>query len=291
MSSKALPFNATRSSPTRLLTPATVDDAVGLLDDATPVGGGVGLSLARRAGHRRQTLVAVAHLPGLSGVWHTGSHIVIGAGTRLVHLENDPTLVQAWPAVADAAGGVATARIRRLVTLGGNLAANDDTHDPPVALAAVGATMTIRGPAGTRSIPTTAVGEIGGGDLITEVRLPVPARRVGSAYEKFLVRGVWEYACVNVAAVAERAEDDRLTDLRVAVGSVEGGPVLIDLDDLRGQPVSDGLITECGRRAGLLNPRDDAKASAAYKKHMITEFTRRAVRTAVARASATRGDE
>jgi aerobic carbon-monoxide dehydrogenase medium subunit len=286
MSSKALPFNPAQLSPTRLLTPATLDEAMDLLHGAAPLGGGVGLSLARRAGHRRQALVAVAHLPRLSGVWRIGSHIVIGAGTRLAELENEPTVVQAWPAVADAAGGVATARIRRLVTLGGNLAANDETHDPPVALAAVGATMTIRGPAGTRTVPTTAVGDVGQGDLITDVRLPAPSRRLGSAYEKFLVRGVWEYACVNVAAVAELGEDDRLADLRVAVGSVEGGPVLIALDDLQGQPVSDGLIAECGRRSGLVNPRDDAKASAVYKKHMITEFTQRAVRTAVARAGA-----
>jgi len=52
-----------------------------------------------------------------------------------------------------------------------------------------------------RTLRIGEVNDLGGNELIQEIRLPIPSGRTGSAYEKFLSRGVWEYACVNVGAV------------------------------------------------------------------------------------------
>ncbi|GAA3721254.1 FAD binding domain-containing protein [Streptomyces tremellae] len=289
--------------PVAVAVPRTLDEALALLaeDGAAVLGGGVGHTLARH--HRRpaagRTLVSVAGLPGLAGI-RTGDDgsLTIGAATRLDACAADPALARVWPVVAEACGVVATARIRRLVTLGGNIAARDDAHDPPVALTAAGAVLTVRGArTGTRALaPADLAGGGAGlrrGELIESVVLPpLPeGAATGSAYEKFLVRGVWEYACVHVAAVVGLSGPDgrtgRAERLSLAVGSVEGGPVAVPLDDLLGGAVDEALIAEAARRAASgTRPYDDVKGSAAYKTRMIAEFARRALTGAAGRARA-----
>ncbi|KIF74843.1 hypothetical protein QR77_14425 [Streptomyces sp. 150FB] len=297
LDSGTAPVEAPRA-PVAVLTPHSVDEALRLLaaDGAAVLGGGVGHTLRR---HDRgpattpTTLVSVRSLPGLTSISWSPDHVTIGAGVRLSVCAADERLAQVWPVVTEAAGSVATGRIRRMVTLGGNIAARDDSHDPPVALTAVGATLLVRGPEGSR---TTTIGDLGslrGDELVEHITLPLPAApspgqaavRTGSAYEKFLVRGVWEYACVNVAAVVGLDPEGTAQRLSLAVGSVAGGPVAVDLSGLLGTPLDRGLIEEAaGIAAATTRPYSDVKGSAEYKTRMIAEFSRRALRAAVRRA-------
>jgi carbon-monoxide dehydrogenase medium subunit len=285
-----------------VVVPRTEDEALALLaeDDTAVLGGGVAHTLARhhRAPAAARTLVSVAELPSLNGiVTHADGRITIGAGTRLDACAAATAVARVWPVVSEACGVVATARIRRLVTLGGNIAARDDAHDPPVALTAAGATLTVRSASGgTRalSLPEAIGPDHAGGDglrrgeLITGVTLPAHRAQdgtTGSAYRKFLVRGVWEYACVHVAAVVALDGDGRTTRLSLAVGSVESGPVSVALDGLLGRPFDEGLVDEAAvTAASTTRPYDDVKGSAAYKTRMIAEFSRRALTEAAQRA-------
>jgi CO/xanthine dehydrogenase FAD-binding subunit len=281
--------------PPVLLAPESLDEALRLLAarDAAVVAGGVGHALRR---HDRRpspaTLVSVRRLPGLDTVTWTDTEVVIGAGVRLSSLEADARLAAVWPIVTEAAGSVATARIRRMVTLGGNIAADDDSHDPPVALAAAGARLTVRGALSGRTLPIGDIGGLRRDELIQDVRLPLTAAEqgtVGSSFQKFLVRGLWEYACVNVGAVVGLDARGAVRDLSLAVGSVTGGPVLVDLADLAGQAaggIGDRVIDEAARRAAeQTSPYSDVRGSAAYKTRMIAEFSRRALTTAALRAA------
>ncbi|MFC7648448.1 FAD binding domain-containing protein [Streptosporangium lutulentum] len=215
----------------------------------------------------------------------SGQHVAIGAGVRLGTIEADERLARVWPIVTEAVGSVATDRVRRLVTLGGNIAAGDDGHDPPVALAAAGATLTVRSASSLRILRVGEANELGEDELIQDVRLLTPPDRTGSAYEKFLVRGVWEYACVNVGAVVRLDDAGAARRLSLAVGSVKGGPVTVDLTELRGDVVDSALIDEVARRAAAATrPYNDVKGSAEYKSRMIAEFSRRAMTRAARRA-------
>jgi aerobic carbon-monoxide dehydrogenase medium subunit len=272
-----------------LLRPRTLDEALDLLGagDAVPVGGGVAHTLRRHDGHppRARALIAVGALPELRRIEWSADEVAIGASLTLSQCAADPRLAAIWPALTEACGSVATDRIRRLVTLGGNLAAGDDSHDPPVALLAAGATLTVRSAGRTRTLPVGETHRLEEGELIQDVRLPTPTTAVGSAFEKFLVRGVWEYACVNVAAVVELAGDGTAARLGLAVGSVTGGPVAVDLADLTGAAPDAALVAEAARRASAgTSPYSDVRGSAPYKSHMIAEFSRRALRRAADRA-------
>ncbi|MBD0738132.1 FAD binding domain-containing protein [Streptomyces sp. CBMA29] len=282
----------------RVLIPRTLDEALGLLaaDGAAVLGGGVAHTLRRHDRHpsRPDTLVSVAALPELAAVTWSERHVTIGAGVRLEAVGADARLARVWPVVTEAAGSVATARIRRMVTLGGNIRAADDSHDPPVGLAAAGAELTVRSARSTRTLRVTDIADLRADELIQDVRLPLPGddgtgESTGSAYEKFLVRGVWEYACVNVGAVVRVGGAGESRGLRLAVGSVTGGPVLIDLAGLaagHAGPVDAALAEEAARRAAAsVRPYSDVRGSAAYKSHMIAEFARRAITRAALRAA------
>jgi CO/xanthine dehydrogenase FAD-binding subunit len=283
--------------PPVLLAPESLDEALRLLAarDTAVVAGGVGHTLRR---HDRRpcpgALVSVGRLPGFDTVTWTDTEVVIGAGVRLSALEADVRLAAAWPAVTEAAGSVATARIRRMATLGGNIAASDDSHDPPVALAAAGARLTVRGALSGRTLAIGEVGALRGDELIQDVRLPLTAPEqgaVGSSFQKFLVRGLWEYACVNAGAVVRLDARGAVRDLSLAVGSVTGGPVQIDLADLSAEAGGaaggiERMIDEATRRAAeQTRPYSDVRGSAAYKTRMIAEFARRALSTAALRAA------
>ncbi|MEU3984369.1 FAD binding domain-containing protein [Streptomyces sp. NPDC026672] len=294
LESGAPPVDA--AAPPALLTPRTLDEALRMLagGDAVPVGGGVAHALRRhdRRPPAAARLVSVAGLPGLADVTVHADHVTVGAGVRLDALAADARLARLWPVVTDAARSVATGRIRRLVTLGGNIAARDADHDPPVALTAVGATLAVRHADGTRTLALSDLGPLRPGELIEHVRLPLPTARTGSAYEKFLVRGVWEYACVNVAAVVALDGDGTVDRLALAVGSVAGGPVAVDLTGLTGARPDRRLVEEAADRAAAgTTPYSDVKGSAAYKTRMIAEFARRALTTAIHRAETAEGED
>ena len=281
---------------TSLLVPSSLPEALDALaiDGVVPLGGGVRHALDQhdRKPHRASQFVAVAALDELGSIAWTDHEVVIGAGVTLARVASDARLAQLWPVVTESAGLVATGRIRRMVTLGGNIAARDESHDPPVGLAAARATMTVRSASLSRTLDVLAVGELHPDEIIQEFRIAHPSRSTGSAYEKFLVRGTWEYASVSVGAVVELGEDGTVSRTTLAVGSVTDGPVLVDLDDLRGAAAED-VVAEAARRAAATTvPRSDVRGSAEYKTHMIAEFSRRAIRRAIKRAtSASTGEQ
>jgi carbon-monoxide dehydrogenase medium subunit len=261
---------------TTVVSPTDLAGALEFLagERARPVGGGVGLSLVRRETGRpvADTLVSTRKLSESRGIEVTGEGLRIGAAEPLEAVASDPVVGALWTVVAQACGSVATGRIRRSVTIGGNVAAFDDTHDPPVALAAAGARARLMSPAGPRVVEVAALKELRPGELIVDFLLPTPAPGTGSAYEKFLVRGVWEYACVSAAAVVSPKGGT------LAIGSVREAPLVLPVD---------GDVTDVAERAGALaRPWSDVRGSAEYKRRMIIEFAGRALRAARRQAEA-----
>lgn len=111
----------------RYVAPTGVAEAAVMLRDAGPeaslLAGGTDLfpNMKRRQ-QTPSTVIALRRIAALHE--QTGgeaSGISIGALTRLSTIEADPRLLRAWPALARAAGLVATPPLRNMGTLGGNL--------------------------------------------------------------------------------------------------------------------------------------------------------------------------
>lgn len=267
--------------------PAGLDDALRMLAsrETAVVAGGVGLRLRQRAGDADgvRTLVAVDRLPELRGIRLSDEGLRIGAAEYLETIARAGRVAASWPVLAEAAESVATARIRRAVTLGGNVAPGDPAHDPPVALLAAGAVAEVVSAAGTRRVPVAGL-TLAPDELLVAFELPHPLPRTGSAYLKHLVRGVWEYACVSAAAVVRVDGGGAIEHLAVVLGSAAPSTLAVPVDEFVGARPDDVIDAIAAKAAATSDPWTDVRGSAAYKRRMAGEITRRAVRTALGRA-------
>lgn len=105
--------------------PDRLDDALSLLaePDAMPIAGGTDLlpSMKHRLFEPR-LLVSLRRLAMLRAVESTADGgLSLGAGLTLREVARHPELRKRWPALADAAGTIATPTIQNMGTLGGNV--------------------------------------------------------------------------------------------------------------------------------------------------------------------------
>src|SRR6266566_5175426 len=91
---------------------------------------------------------------------------------------------RARPILGEVCSQIADVQVRNRGTIGGNVCSNDPTNHLPPLMVAIGATMTIVGPDGERSVPAeefflgvymTAAGP---GELLTKISVP-PGRADG----------------------------------------------------------------------------------------------------------------
>jgi carbon-monoxide dehydrogenase medium subunit len=279
----------------RLYQPESITDAVNLLaaanGDAKVVAGGTAVVLMMQQRLiAPEALVAIGRIPGLAGIRVDDRGATIGAGVTLREIAASDAIRQHYPSLATACGRVGNVRIRNAATIGGNLAEADYASDPPAALAALDATVRITGPDGERQ---TSVADLIRGfyetslepaELITGVALPPrqPGRN-RDVYVKYISRSSEDRPCVGVAASARFAGDDPavVESLRVVIGAAAGAP--------RRVPEAEALATDkrltpelieriAATYAAAIDPIDDLRGSAWYRRQMIGTFTRRALR-------------
>ena len=116
-----------RLPPFDYLAPRTVAEAVDMLSrhgsDVMPVAGGTDLypNMKRRQ-FEPKLLVGLRGLKELQGIRGSGLEgMTIGAGATLTEVSSHPAVLQAYPALARAAGWVSTPQLRTMGTIGGNL--------------------------------------------------------------------------------------------------------------------------------------------------------------------------
>jgi xanthine dehydrogenase YagS FAD-binding subunit len=84
---------------------------------------GTDLMERRRSGVSHGALIDIPPSPDMTGIaWNAAGAARIGALASIAAIADDARLKGAYPGIADAAQGLATPQIRRVATLGGNLA-------------------------------------------------------------------------------------------------------------------------------------------------------------------------
>lgn len=122
--------------------------------------------------------------------------------------------------------------------------------------------------------------------MLTEIRVPMPAARVGGAYLK-LERKIGDFASVGVAVHIVLEGGDRIAEAGIglcAVGSQSLKATAAELA-LAGQVPDDSVITAAARlAAGAAEPKSDLRGSADYKRDVVRVFVERGLRRALGRA-------
>src|SRR5262245_44204143 len=136
--------------------PETVDEAVRLLagrDNARVLAGGQSLiNVMKVRVASPDVVVDIGRIEELKGVRRTDAGLEIGAGTTYADLIRSDEVRAARPVLADVAIRIADVQVRNRGTVGGNICSNDPTNHFPPVLAAIGASMTIRGVEDERTV-------------------------------------------------------------------------------------------------------------------------------------------
>jgi carbon-monoxide dehydrogenase medium subunit len=280
--------------------PRTLDEALALLaehgDDAKVLSGGQSLLplMKLRLGGAAH-LVDIGRIPGLEYIREKGGSLRIGGRTRESELERSALIHSKLPLLADTAAVIADPLVRNLATVGGNLAHGDPANDHPAAMLALRAEVVATGPRGTRTIPIDEffVGlfatALDAGEILTEIRIPLPPPRSGGAYEK-LERKVGDFATAAAAVqvtLAEVGAGGAVVQAGIALTNAGPKPVRAAEAEryLVGKQPSDEAIAEAARLAGAAaTPSADRRGKVEYKREMARVLTARALRRAIQRA-------
>lgn len=278
--------------------PASLDDAWEMLerygDDARLMAGGTALVLQMKQRFAQPGHVIglrpLSRLDGLSTIEDDDGQLRIGSLCTLRHLEDDSVLRSRIPLLAETVARVATRRIRSMATIGGGLVNGDPGQDPPPSLIALDASVELSSAEGCRVCPVEDLfidyyeTDVRPGEVLTSIVVPVPPRNACGAYLKFLPRTAEDYATVSVATVVSRGPDNTCADIRIALGSVGTTPIraLAAEDLLRGEELTEDAIRAAAATVpDAVDPLDDFRGSADYKREMSAVFTRRAIMQAL----------
>ncbi len=264
---------------------ALASDAPGV----RPIAGGTALMLLTRSGFFRPSLLVSLHrIPELGEVVEADGEIRLGAMVTLRDLERSSLVRTRIPVLGNALTTLANVRVRNIATVGGHVAHADPHLDLPPVLAALRARVALAGGTGHREVPVedfilgyydTALGP---GELIRQIRIPVPAPEAILTYTKFTALSSDDWPTLGVATHWRRAKG-RLADVRVVLGSVTDRPVRLTAAEemLEGQTLTIDLRDEAARAAGgELDIASDQNGSAAYKREMVRVHVRRALSAA-----------
>jgi carbon-monoxide dehydrogenase medium subunit len=221
---------------------------------------------------RYDTLVDLGRIDRLRGIRKEGNALVIGALTRHADVAASDLVRNTVPALAALAGGIGDPLVRNRGTIGGSIANADPAADYPSSILGLGATIVTnrRAIGGDEFFTGLFETALEAGEIITEVRYPIPKRAGYAKYPNPASR----FAIVGVF-VAERADG-----MRVAVtGAADSVFRLGQAEEILSHRFAADSLDEMAVPPGDLN--SDIHASAEYRAHAIVVMTRRAVGAAL----------
>ncbi len=283
-----------QTAPFDYYRPETVAEAVDLLasvEGARPMAGGHSLLPAMKLRVANPAaIVDLTRIEGLGQISRDGDTITIGALTTHAAVAASEVVQTDCAVLSDAAAHIGDPQGRNRGTIGGSVAHADPAADYPTVLTALGATITVTGKAGERTIAAddffvdlfTAAHEEG--ELVTSVEVPVLTAGQGGAYLKHR-HPASSYAVVGVAAVVT-VDDGQCTAARIAVGGITGKPERAQAAEtaLVGEAPSEPNIAQAASQVpdALANPLGDIYASGEFRVHLASVLTKRALADAFA---------
>jgi len=281
--------------PFELAEPTSLREAVGLLadgdPDTRPVAGGTATILMMKTG-----LFRPARLVSLRGIEaeHRGIEESVGGGVRigamatLVSLERSVAVAEAAPVITQTLRTLSNVRVRNVATLGGHLAHADPHMDLPPVLIALGASLTVTGPSGARSLEVADLFSgylettLEPGELIIEIDIPPQGSR-RATYLKCTTRSADDWPALGLAVSLE-TDGDAIRDARVVVGAATETPRRLAGAEaaLTGAVIDPAVLRRAGDAAAdEAEIEADAQGSAAYKRELLRVLVGRAVRKAL----------
>ena len=295
--------------------------------DAQMVAGGTDLIPSMRQGlFAPQVLLDLKGIRNLDFIrFEPEQGLGIGALARISALVDSPLLARRFPVLHEAAKTIASPLLRNMGTLGGNLCLDTRclyynqsgfwreslggcikkdgkvchvapgsrmcwaafSGDTAPALLALGATVQLAGPGGSRELPLAQFyvndGLVrmakGHDEIVTAVRVPASSAGWSGAYKKLRIRQSIDYPLAGVAVVMRKDADGACLEARVALTAVNPAPKLVAAADLlKGRRYAPELVEEVAHDAIRTGkPLRTSASTMEYRRHMVRVFVRRAL--------------
>ncbi len=272
-----------RPATTQFIVASSVEEAVTLMaeGDTALVSGGMSHALQReRTGYPfARRLVSLARIRELLEMTvDVQGTLQIGSAVNQQRLFDEPKVNAGWQAAYEALQAVGHTRLRRMITVGGSIGPLIAGFDLPIALLAHHARVTVAGTQGRRTLALEAAFEkrFTKDELVVCVEVDALPARTGSAFHKYMLRGELEIPTVNVAATVTLNDAGGCAAARVVIGCMGWKPIVLDLQQLTGQPLTEQALREAVQPLRTLaQPASDVRGSAAYKREMAVEWAGR----------------
>ena len=278
----------------------SVDEAVGLLagsDGAAHVlAGGTDLVVQMTSGLRKPGLVVdIKGIAEVSGITEGADGFRIGSAVCGAEINEHAGLKAAWPGFCEATDLIGSMQIQSRATPAGNLCNASPAADSVPAMVAIGASVTVAGPDGQRTLAVenvpTGPGKtsLAKGEFIVSINLPPKPAGTGDAYLRFIPRTEMDIAVVGAGVCLTVDGAGICTAARVAIGAVAPTVLLVDeaANALIGTAVDDAALdTAADAVRAACRPIDDKRGTAKYRTKISGTIFKRAAQAALARAKA-----
>lgn len=271
----------------RTIIPASLSDfvvAYAAEPKATIVAGStdVGLWVTKQM-RTLNTVIFINNLAELQNVNVDETGIRLGAGVTYTHAFE--TIARHFPPFGRLIDRIGGQQVRNMGTIGGNIANGSPIGDTPPALIALGATVTLRSTAGSRTLPLEDYFIDYGkqdrlsGEFVEKLFIPLPTTESHYAVYKISKRRDEDISALCAAFNLTLADDGTVADIRLAFGGMAGTPKrAAHLEAaLTGKAWTQDTIDEA--RHALdddFSPLTDWRATAEYRqltaKNLLTRF-------------------
>ncbi len=283
-------------APFRYHRPATLGSALTLLaelgESARPLAGGQSLiPILKMRMDEPSDLVDIGRLAELTYIRKEGDRYCIGALATHARIAASAAAAEI-PVLHDCAANIADPQVRTLGTIGGSVSIADPSSDWPALLHLLDAEIVCRGLQGSRTvsirdfITDSYSTSLADGELVTEIRIPVPPANSGGAYLGFK-KAAPAYPAASAGVQLTLTAGNICQAVRLVLGAA--GPVPVTAPDLEqslvGEPLTDEKLQQAAATlVDLSDPPTDARGSAEFKRVMLRSLLLRAAHTAMQRA-------
>ncbi|NIW11212.1 MAG: xanthine dehydrogenase family protein subunit M [Gammaproteobacteria bacterium] len=280
--------------------PTSIDEAVTLLADqagkARPFAGGTDLLVQLRLDLFEPDLVVdIKRIPELNQLsFDPAEGLIVGAAVSCAALCEQPDVVATYPGLVDATAIIGGIGIQGRATLGGNLCNAAPSGDGIPAMIVLGATCTVAGPGGKRTVPVeafcTGPGQtvLSQDEILVSIHVPPPKPHSGAHYLRFTPRREMDIAVAGAGASMVLSDDHaQIIEARIALGAVAPTPLLVEEAGavLIGQAPTDEAFAEAAKLAqAAARPITDVRGTVAQRRHLVGVLVKRALQGALRRA-------
>ena len=273
--------------------PRTLPDAYAVLAESPtrPIAGGTDLmvALTGELGEPPARVLDLWGLEDLRGLALDGDAITLGALTTYTEIRRSALCLEHLPALVEAAATIGAAQIQNRGTLGGNIANASPAGDTLPVLLALDAAFVLGSNRGERTVaadefwPSYRKTALAPDELLLRIRVPLAAGRE-TRFRKVGTRRAQSISKVVMAlSWRDAGPSGPWTDVRLALGSVAPTPIRARATEsiLEGKaPTPETADSAAETLAGELEPIDDVRSTAEYRRLVAARILHRLIRDA-----------